>query len=74
MLTHRLKRGLSFHQPEQIKAYCKTRLVRHEREVFACLFLDNRHRLIAYEELFFGTIDGASDCKAGVVVTVQSLY
>jgi DNA repair protein RadC len=29
-------------------------------EVFCCLFLDNRHRLIAFEELFRGTIDGAS--------------
>jgi len=28
--------------------------------VFACLFLDNRHRVIKYEELFFGTINGAS--------------
>jgi len=28
--------------------------------VFACLFLDNQHRLIQYEELFFGTIDGAA--------------
>jgi DNA repair protein RadC len=28
--------------------------------VFACLFLDNRHRVIEYEELFQGTIDGAS--------------
>ncbi|MFW6258710.1 MAG: RadC family protein, partial [Halochromatium sp.] len=29
-------------------------------EVFACLFLDNRHRVIEYQELFRGTIDGAS--------------
>jgi len=29
-------------------------------EVFCCLFLDNRHRLIAFQELFRGTIDGAS--------------
>jgi DNA repair protein RadC len=29
-------------------------------EVFCCLYLDNRHRLIAFEELFRGTIDGAS--------------
>ena len=28
--------------------------------MFACLFLDNRHRLIRFEELFRGTIDGAS--------------
>jgi DNA repair protein RadC len=31
-----------------------------EHEVFACLFLDNRHRVIEYQELFRGTIDGAS--------------
>ena len=29
-------------------------------EVFAVLFLDNRHRVIAFEEMFRGTIDGAS--------------
>jgi DNA repair protein RadC len=28
-------------------------------EVFACLFLDTRHRVIAYEELFRGTLDGS---------------
>jgi DNA repair protein RadC len=28
--------------------------------VFAVMFLDNQHRLIAFEELFFGTIDSAS--------------
>ena len=31
-----------------------------EHEVFACLFLDNQHRVIKFEELFRGTIDGAS--------------
>jgi len=29
-------------------------------EVFCCLYLDTRHRLIAFEELFRGTIDGAN--------------
>jgi DNA repair protein RadC len=29
-------------------------------EVFCCLYLDNHHRLIAFDELFRGTIDGAS--------------
>lgn len=29
-------------------------------EVFACLYLDNRHRVITYEQLFRGTIDSAS--------------
>jgi DNA repair protein RadC len=31
-----------------------------EREVFAVIFLDKRHRLISYQEMFQGTIDGAS--------------
>lgn len=46
--------------PEATRAYLKTCLRGHPREVFACLFLDNRHRVIQYEELFQGTIDGAS--------------
>lgn len=46
--------------PEATRAYLKTQLHHHAREVFACLFLDNRHRIIRYEELFQGTIDGAS--------------
>ena len=31
-----------------------------EHEVFCCLYLDKRHRLIQFQELFRGTIDGAS--------------
>lgn len=31
-----------------------------EQEVFACLFLDTKHRIISFEKLFFGTIDAAS--------------
>ncbi|MEA3278467.1 MAG: DNA repair protein RadC [Pseudomonadota bacterium] len=46
--------------PEATRAYLKSRLYGYPHEVFACLFLDNRHRVIQYEELFRGTIDGAS--------------
>ena len=42
------------------RRYLMARLRHQPHEVFAVLFLDNRHRLIAYEEFFFGTIDGAS--------------
>ena len=31
-----------------------------DHEVFVCLFLSNRHHILAYEEMFRGTIDGAS--------------
>jgi DNA repair protein RadC len=46
--------------PDAARDYLKSRLAGYPHEVFACLFLDNRHRLIEYEELFRGTIDGAS--------------
>jgi DNA repair protein RadC len=39
--------------------YCRLRLAALEHEVFACLFLDTRHRVIAFEELSRGTVDGA---------------
>lgn len=43
-----------------VRRYLRTRLARAPREIFACLFLDNRHRLIRYEELFLGTVDRAN--------------
>jgi len=46
--------------PEATRAYLKLRLHAYPYEVFAGLFLDNRHRVISYQELFTGTIDGAS--------------
>jgi len=49
-----------FSNPNDTKDYCRLRLGDREREVFAVLYLNNRNRLISYEELFFGTIDGAS--------------
>jgi len=46
--------------PEATRDYLKLRLHGYPHEVFAALFLDNRHRVIDYRELFRGTIDGAS--------------
>jgi len=50
----------SLNSPEVSKHYVKLQLATYEHEVFACLFLDNRHRMIAFDKLFTGTIDGAS--------------
>lgn len=55
-----LKRDAVLNSPEHTRAFLKARLRPYTREVFACLFLDNRHRVISFEELFGGTIDGAS--------------
>ena len=43
-----------------VSGYLRHKLAGLEREVFACLFLDTRHRLIAFEKLFLGSIDRAS--------------
>lgn len=40
--------------------YLKATLRAYPYEVFACLYLDNRHQVITFRELFRGTIDGAS--------------
>lgn len=49
-----------FTSPDTTKQFLKIKLRPLDHEVFACLFLDNQHRLIQYQELFRGTIDGAS--------------
>lgn len=53
-------RGPSLHTPQDVRDFLKLKLAGHEHEVFASVFLDNRHQVIAFEELFFGTINGAS--------------
>ena len=45
---------------QQIRQYLCTRLRHYQQEVFACIFLDIKHRMISFEKLFFGTIDTAS--------------
>jgi len=59
-LHEKLQRGESFTSPQLTRHYLQQRLRDYPYEVFACLFLDNRNRLIAFEELFRGTIDGAN--------------
>jgi DNA repair protein RadC len=46
--------------PRDSGDYLSARLRHLPYEVFACLYLDNRHRVLAFEELFRGTVDGAS--------------
>jgi DNA repair protein RadC len=53
-------RRRSFSKPADAAQCFRARLANLGHEVFSCLFLDTRHRLISYEALFRGTIDGAS--------------
>jgi DNA repair protein RadC len=59
-LASELERSDTLSHPAACADYLRARIVSYPYEVFACLFLDNRHRVIAFEELFRGSIDGAS--------------
>ena len=59
-LEDQVRKGPLISSPEMTRNFLKSRLRAYQHEVFACIFMDNRHRLIAFEELFSGTIDGAS--------------
>lgn len=53
-----LERGQALTDPGAAGTYFAQRLRGQQHEVFAALFLDTRHRALAFEELFRGTIDG----------------
>jgi DNA repair protein RadC len=59
-LHEQLTRGDALTSPQATRDYLTAKLRGLPHEVFACLFLDTRHRVIHYEELFTGTLDGAS--------------
>lgn len=60
LLAEQHQPGEALSSPEDTRRYLRIRLADRKNEVFGCLFLDNRHRIIEVAELFQGTIDGAS--------------
>src|ERR1700723_1212515 len=59
-MSETLRTGPSLASPRATRDYLSARLRDLEHEIFCCLYLDKRHRLIKFEELFRGTLDGAS--------------
>jgi len=59
-LSEPLRRGAALDGPAAVREMLHARLQDRPYEVFCCIFLDNRNRVIRLEELFRGTIDGAS--------------
>ena len=64
-----LKRPDAFNDPEAVSQYLTSKLRHLPHEVFMCLFLDCKHQLISADELFRGTLDGASIYPREVVKT-----
>ncbi|WP_226664743.1 RadC family protein [Microbulbifer aggregans] len=59
-LAEQLKRSDVLTSPQAVRDYLSAQLRHRTREVFCCLFLDSQHRVIAFEELFEGTLNAAS--------------
>lgn len=60
VVDRKMQRGANFNSPADVKAYLRAKLAGLDHEVFAVLFLDNRHLLIEYVEMFRGSIDGVT--------------
>lgn len=52
--------GIAIRSPADTEGFLKARLQHLDHELFGCLYLDNRHRVLRFDELFRGTIDGTS--------------
>ena len=60
MLAHRVRRGATMSSPQSVKDYLRIEIGALEHEVFCVLFLDSQHRLIAFRQMFRGTVSQTS--------------
>ena len=67
------KTGVAIGSPADASNFLILKLADRKAEVFAGMFLTNRHRLIEYREMFQGTIDGTSVYPREVVRAVIEL-
>jgi DNA repair protein RadC len=73
ILKNKCRKGNPFIEPERVKNYLRLKMTEYKNEVFGCIFLDTRYRIIENKELFFGTIDGASVFPRVVVQEAMNL-
>lgn len=60
ILSYAHQPGKTLESSQETEKFLRLKLAEHKNELFGCMFLTNRHAVIAIEEIFFGTIDGAS--------------
>jgi DNA repair protein RadC len=60
ILSERVLQSTPLANPRATREFLAARFANLEHEVFTCLYLDNRNRVIACEDLFRGTLDGSS--------------
>ena len=59
-LAEKMNRGDTLSNPQDTHRFLMAKMRDYRQEVFACLYLDTRHRVISYDEMFYGTINMAS--------------
>ena len=59
-LRARRESDQSLTSPVLVRQYLQLKIAALPHEVFCCLFLDTRHRVLCFEEMFRGTVDSAS--------------
>lgn len=65
-----IKEGQSFTSPAAVRQYLRTKISHLQYEVFFIIFLTTQNQVIAMEELFRGTIDGAAVYPREVIKAV----
>ena len=73
LLRNRMRRGASMSSPQVVRDHLRLQLGTLEHEVFAVIFLDAQHRLLAYREMFRGTVTQTSVYPREVVKESLSL-
>lgn len=73
-LAEQLKERPAFESPDAVKNYLRLAIGARTHEVFAVLFLDAQHRLIAVEEMFRGTLTQTSVYPREVVARALHLH
>ncbi len=68
-----LPSGEAIRSPADTESFLKARMQHLDHELFCCLYLDNRHRVLRFDELFRGTIDGTSVYPREVVKEALSV-
>jgi len=60
LIKRRFARGKALTSPAAAREFLMLNLAELEHETFCCLFLDNQHRILTFEPLFRGTVDGST--------------
>ncbi len=60
LLLAQTKRTDALTSPNAVREFLSLKLAKLDHEIFVCLFLDNKHRVLEYQEMFRGTLTSAS--------------